>query len=67
MQDINSNKTLLRVHGKTLEVYDGRLYFKLMLNRLKIIWGKLFLFIHVMGPNSKKIFQNILSTAFLTN
>jgi hypothetical protein len=67
LQDINSNKTLLWIHGKTLEGYDGRLYFKLMLNRLKIIWGKLSLFIHVMGPSSKKIFQNIISRVFLTN
>ncbi len=67
MQDINSNKTLLWIPRKTLEGYDGRLYFELMLNRLKIIWGELSLFIHVIGPSSKKIFQIILSRAFLIN
>jgi hypothetical protein len=67
VQDINSNETLLWIHGKTLEGYDGRLYFKLKLNKLKIIRRELSLFIHIMGPSSKKIFQNILSRAFLTN
>jgi hypothetical protein len=65
VQDINSNKTLLWIHGKTLEGYDERLYFKLMLNGLKIIWGEISLFIHVIGPSSKKIFQKYSIESFL--